>query len=171
MIPPQAGKEAEWTFKWIIGSLSKKITFYFSVARECCSLARECLPFQTIGICLKLKSVWRCFLLWKCSLDEMSSQVAVTQKKTVVQQFHWGTSASLHYTRNLCCQDTCTELNIIKQLRRKQDLWKICCNISYDTETRREENIADSLLKLCLFTEFLCIWTGKKNNAWMSLCF
>lgn len=47
VIPTQAGKEAEWTFKWIIGSHSKQIFFHFSVARECCcfcwlcSLARE----------------------------------------------------------------------------------------------------------------------------------
>lgn len=31
----------------------------------------------------------------------------------------------------------------------------MCCNIICDAEVRREKNVADSVLKLCLFTEFL----------------
>lgn len=128
VVATMAGKEAEWTFKWIMGSFSKQIFFHFSVARECCcfswlcSLISEQSSFPDHWYLLEAEICLEMFPAQEKQPGEVSLQVAVTQKKTVVWQFHWGTNASLSYFRNLCHQDMCTELNITNQARGKQDL-------------------------------------------------
>lgn len=79
-----------------------------------------------------------------------------------------GAQVHLCIIPGICAAKTCVQRWTSQTtLRGKQDLLKMYWNISCDTEIRREKNIADGVLKPCLCTEFLCVWTGKKNNVWM----